>query len=143
MGAKGTTCGIIPRLSAPPPSMLTRHLIRLLWRTLALLALALGLLGVFVPGLPTVPFLLLSAWAAGRGWDALEAWLLNHPRYGSDIRRWRERGAVSRRAKWAASAMMALSAIVMWQLAVPLWAQVSAPLTMAGVGWWLWRRPET
>ena len=58
---------------------MTRHLITLLWRTLALAALALGLLGVFVPGLPTVPFLLVAAWAGSRGWTWLEQWLLNHP----------------------------------------------------------------
>lgn len=122
--------------------MLTRHVIRLLWRTLALLALVLGLLGVFVPGLPTVPFLLVAAWAGSHGWAALEQWLLNHARYGPDIRRWRERGAVPRRAKWAASGMMLLSAVVMWLLGVPLWAKLGAPLLMAAVAWWLWLQPE-
>ena len=48
---------------------------RLLWRLLALLSLALGALGVVLPVLPTVPFLLLAAWAAGKGWPALETWL--------------------------------------------------------------------
>ena len=123
--------------------MLTRHLILLLWRALALLALALGLLGVFVPGLPTVPFLLVAAWAGSHGWAALERWLLNHARYGPDIRRWRERGAVPRRAKWAASGMMALSVVIMWLLAVPPWVLLAAPLTMAAVACWLWLRPET
>lgn len=121
---------------------MTRHLITLLWRTLALAALALGLLGVFVPGLPTVPFLLVAAWAGSRGWAWLEQWLLNHPRHGDGIRRWRERGAVPRRAKWASSLMMALSTLIMWSLAIPLWAKVSAPLLMACVAVWLWRRPE-
>jgi uncharacterized membrane protein YbaN (DUF454 family) len=121
---------------------LTRHLVTLLWRALALASLALGLLGIFVPGLPTVPFLLVAAWAGSHGWARLEQWLLNHPRHGADIRRWRERGAVPRRAKWASSIMMALSAAIMLMLAIPLWAKVSAPLLMAAVAVWLWRRPE-
>ncbi len=65
-----------------------RLLSLLIWRTLAMLCLLLGLVGVFVPGLPTVPFMLLAAWAGSKGWPALETWLLNHPRHGPPIRRW-------------------------------------------------------
>jgi hypothetical protein len=38
--------------------------------------------------------------------------------------------------------MMALSSLIMLALAIPLWAKVSAPLLMACVAVWLWRRPE-
>jgi uncharacterized membrane protein YbaN (DUF454 family) len=122
--------------------MLPRPLAQLLWRTLALLCVLLGLLGVFLPGLPTVPFLLVAAWAGGRGWPALEAWLLNHPRHGAGIRRWRERGAVPRRAKWAASGMMLLSAGVLQLSPLPWWSKVGVPLLMAAAALWLWLRPE-
>lgn len=122
--------------------MLPRPLAQLLWRTLALLCVLLGLLGVFLPGLPTVPFLLVAAWAGGRGWPALEAWLLNHPRHGAGIRRWRERGAVPRRAKWAASGMMLLSAGALQLAPLPLWSKLGVPLLMAAVALWLWLRPE-
>lgn len=114
----------------------------LLWRTLALLSVALGLIGIVLPGLPTVPFLLLAAWAGGKGWPALEAWLLNHPRHGPAIRRWRERGAVPRRAKWAATGMMSLSATVLALSGAPLAVKLGTPLVMAAVAVWLWRRPE-
>ena len=116
---------------------------RLLWRVLALAAVALGAIGIVVPGLPTVPFLLLAAWAAGKGWPALEQWLLNHPRYGQAIRDWRERGAVPRRAKWAASLMMLLSGVVLAMSALPLLVRLAVPVFMAVVALWLWRRPET
>jgi len=116
---------------------------RLLWRALALLSVALGLVGVVLPGLPTVPFLLLAAWAAGKGWPALEAWLLNHPSYGASIRRWRDHGAVPRRAKWAASLMMAASTVMLALTPLPLAAKLAIPALMAGVAIWLWRRPET
>jgi len=123
--------------------MLRRALKLLLWRTLAAVCVALGLLGVVLPGLPTVPFLLVAAWAGGHGWPALEVWLLQHPRYGAGLRQWRERGAVPRRAKWAASAMMLGSAGVMWALGVPRWSLALAILVMASVAAWLWRRPES
>lgn len=115
---------------------------RLLWQALAALALLLGLVGIVVPGLPTVPFLLLSAWAAGRGWPALEAWLLAHPRHGPVIRRWRDHGAIPRRAKWLASAMMLASATVLALSALPLAVRVGVPVFMAAVALWMWRRPE-
>lgn len=116
--------------------------VRLLWQALAALALLLGLVGIVVPGLPTVPFLLLSAWAAGRGWPALEAWLLAHPRHGPVIRRWRDHGAIPRRAKWLASAMMLASATVLALSALPLAVRVGVPVFMAAVALWMWRRPE-
>ena len=55
------------------------------WWLLAWSSLALGLVGIVVPGLPTVPFVLLSAYAAARGSARLHAWLLAHPRFGPMI----------------------------------------------------------
>lgn len=114
----------------------------LLWSLLALVFLALALLGVVLPLLPTVPFLLLAAWCGGRGWPALEAWLLGHPLYGPPIREWRRGGVVSRRAKWAASIAMATSAVAMQFAPLPWAARIAGPLLMLATAIWLWRRPE-
>src|SRR5262245_34246909 len=92
---------------------LDRGIQRLLWRVLAVVFVALGLLGAFLPVLATVPFLIAAAWAGGRGWPALEAWLLDHPRFGTHIRQWRQAGAVPRRAKLAAIGMMSVSALAL------------------------------
>jgi hypothetical protein len=115
---------------------------RLLWRALALVLVALGVIGAFLPVLPTVPFLLAAAWAAGHGWPALEQRLLAHPRYGEYILRWRQSGAVPRRAKWAATVMMMLSTVVLLTTGAPMAVKIGAPLFMAAVAVWLWRRPE-
>ena len=123
-------------------TLVRRAIVRVAWRGVALAFLALGLLGVVIPGLPTVPFLLAAAWAAGRGWPALEQWLLNHPRYGSSIVRWRERGAVPRSAKWTASLMMLLSTVALVVSSAPTPVKVAAPMLMGAVGLWLWKRPE-
>ena len=53
------------------------------------------------PGLPTVPFVLLAAFAAARGSQRLHGWLLAHRQFGPMIRDWQAHGAVSRRAKRA------------------------------------------
>jgi uncharacterized membrane protein YbaN (DUF454 family) len=115
----------------------------ILWRFAALGAFAIGVVGIVVPVLPTVPFLILSAWAASKGWPWFEQWLLDHQFYGPHIRRWRERGIVPRTAKiWAVVTMLG-SAVLLQFLNVPLWLRIGAPLTMALVAVWLWRRPES
>jgi uncharacterized protein len=121
---------------------LPRPLVVLLWRGLAVACVVLGLVGVLLPGLPTVPFLIVAAWAGGRGWPALEAWLLDHPRWGPGIRRWRDHGAIPRRAKWTASGMMLLSAGVIWWSSAPLPVKIGVPVVMAAVAAWMWLRPE-
>ena len=115
---------------------------RLLWRALALLSLALGVVGAVLPVLPTVPFLILAAWAGSKGWPALEQWLLNHDRFGPSIRGWREHGAVPRRAKWLATVMMTGSAVMLALSPAPLIIKFGVPTSMAAVAVWLWRRPE-
>lgn len=123
--------------------MLPRAVTLLLWRALALASLALGVVGAFLPVLPTVPFLILSAWAASRGWPAFERWLLAHRQFGPPIRRWRERGAIPRRAKWLATVMMSVSATGLAVFsAAPLAVKLGVPLLMLGVAVWMWRRPE-
>jgi uncharacterized membrane protein YbaN (DUF454 family) len=113
-----------------------------LWRTVACITLLLGVIGVVVPGLPTVPFLLLSAWSAGKGWPRLELWLLAHPSFGPPLKRWREQGAVPRKAKYLAIVMMSLSVLVLLLSAAPLWLKLVLPVFLCGVAIWLWRRPE-
>jgi uncharacterized membrane protein YbaN (DUF454 family) len=115
------------------------------WRAVALLSLALGIIGAFLPLLPTVPFVIGAAWAASKGWPQLEVWLLNHPSFGDHIRQWRSRGAVPRRAKYLAIFMMSCSAIMVQFLPMPYYAdttRIVLPLFLLGVACWLWRRPE-
>ena len=133
---------------APPPKPVTHRTATLpaaaRWCLLALavLSLALGIAGMFLPVLPTVPFLLLAAWAAGHSSPRLSHWLENHPRLGPPIVDWRHHGVVSRRAKWAATAAMTASALVMLLLLPRHWAVLAGLAVMACVLAWLWLRPE-
>lgn len=115
----------------------------LLWRLIAASALALGIIGIALPVLPTVPLFIVAAWAASKSSPALERRLLAHPAYGPHIRAWRERGIVPRRAKWLATLGMIASAVIMQFTAAAAWAKIGAPLMMASIAIWLWRRPET
>jgi len=124
-----------------------RNRFRWAWWLLAYASLGVGIVGIFVPGLPTTVFVLIAAWAAARGSERLERRLLEHPRFGPVIVNWRLHRAVPRRAKWAATwAMLACAAILLvvmaavpshraWMVALPIGCMVV-------VGIWLWRRPE-
>lgn len=115
---------------------------RSLYLLLAIVALALGVIGIIVPGLPTTPFVLLAAWAAARSSQRLHQWLLAHRVFGPMVRDWQAQGAVSRRAKWAASVTMALCALIFFLTAPRMWMAGLGSAIMLIVAIWLWRRPE-
>ncbi len=115
---------------------------RWLWWLLAYASLGLGLVGIVVPGLPTVPFVLLAAFAAARGSQRLREWLLAHRHFGPVIRDWEAQGAVSRRAKRVATLTMAICAGIMFLTAPRWWMAATGTAIMAVVATWLWRRPE-
>lgn len=112
------------------------------WRSLAVAMLALGAIGVILPGLPMTPFVLLAAWAGAKGWPSLERRLLAHPRYGAVIHNWRNHRAVPRRAKWLASALMASSIAVLWLSPAPDLVRWLVPVGLLLLCCWLWTRNE-
>ncbi len=117
--------------------------LRWLLIAVACLCIALAVAGIFLPVLPTVPFLLLAAWAAARSSPRLLAWLEGHPHFGQPLRDWRSAGVVRRRAKWSATIVMSVSAVSLLWLVSLRWAAGLAIACMAVVLVWLWLRPET
>jgi uncharacterized membrane protein YbaN (DUF454 family) len=71
-----------------------------------ILAVGLGVVGIFVPLLPTTPFLLLAAACFARSSPRLHAWLLNNRWFGSYIRHYREHRAISLPAKVVSLALL-------------------------------------
>lgn len=69
------------------------------------ISLILGVIGVFVPGLPTTPFVLLASWLFYRSSEKLHAKLLNSP-MGGYINRYKKRGGMGRTTKIAALCTM-------------------------------------
>lgn len=114
---------------------------RPLFLTAGIASLALGGLGVLLPVLPTVPFLLLAAFCFARSNPAWEQRLLEHPRWGPPIVEWRQRGAIGRGAKLAALTALAASAVLGLALLAAPWAWIPAA-ACAFVGLWIWTRPE-
>lgn len=116
-------------------------MLKLVYLVLGLLSLAFGALGLFLPLLPTVPFILLAAFFFSKGSERLEAWLLSNRLFGSSIRAWRQSGSISAAAKRSAYAAFLLSAVVgLLSLQMP-WTLLL--LAAAGSGAvWIYKRPD-
>src|SRR5690606_11387140 len=104
-------------------------------------ALVAGVAGLVLPLLPTTPFLLVAAWAGGRGSPAFHHWLCHHPRLGPPISAWRQERAVPRGAKQGATALLALSWCGLAGLGVAPLALGCTALGFTAIALLLWRRP--
>ena len=116
--------------------------VRSLYFATGAIATGLAVLGAVLPLLPTTPFLLVAAWAFARSSPRLEAWLIDHARFGPLIADWRREGAIARRVK-RLSAVVMLSTLALGAL-VGLSAAVLAlqAVIFAAVSLFLWTRPE-
>jgi uncharacterized membrane protein YbaN (DUF454 family) len=109
----------------------TSRIMRAVFLALGVGFVALGFIGAFLPVLPTTPFLILAAACFARSSPRLENWLLQHPRFGSLLRGWRERGAIPVKAKLMALGGMAIGFAGFWFGSHPgLWLMAAVALLM-------------
>lgn len=86
--------------------------------SLGLLSLSLGIIGMFLPILPTTPFLLLSAWLFSKSSQRLNHFILNNRVFGNYIRNYRSGQGIPKRTKFFS--MILLWAAIMYSNLVPL-----------------------
>lgn len=111
------------------PSLLVRRLLI----GFGCLMAALGLIGIFLPVLPTVPFVIVAAWAFSRSSRRFHDWLYRHPRLGPPLTAWNRHGVIPTRAKmlsvagmWASFALVILFVADGWILPVAYAAVIGA-----------------
>lgn len=90
----------------------------------------LGVIGIFLPLLPTTPFLLLASACFMRGSPRLNHWLRNHPTFGPILDNWYQHRAVSSTVKRRGNIMIVCSFALSIFL-VPLWWHKGMLLVMA------------
>ena len=112
------------------------------WMVLGWGAVALGLVGVVVPGLPTTVFLILAAFAFGKSSPRARAWLVGHRTFGPSILDWEERGAISPRAKRLAVVTMIAVFVLSVLFHAPVWVLVLQAVCLTGAAAFVLTRPD-
>ena len=112
------------------------------WAALGLFCVGLALIGVFLPLLPTVPFLLLASFFFARSSERLHSWILSHPTFGPMIDDWNSRGAIRPRAKRLATLSIALVFGLSLIVGVPMKVIIIQALVLSCVLIFIWSRPN-
>ena len=112
------------------------------WIGFGWLCVGLGVVGAFLPLLPTTPFLLLAAYCFSRGSEKLHRWIIDHPSFGPPIAQWQNHGAIARRVKIYASLSMLVVFGISLALGVVWWALIMQAIVLLVVSIFIWSRPE-
>ncbi|WP_348651525.1 YbaN family protein [Kingella negevensis] len=126
----------------PKSSLKTLLINGLLWIAGAI-SLILGIIGAFLPVMPTVPFILLTAACWGRASPRFSHWLHQNKYFGPMVKNWEERRAISKRGKYTAWTMMSISSIGLLLKFPERWyVGLGTGLVCLCVGIWMSRLPD-
>ncbi|NLY17105.1 MAG: DUF454 domain-containing protein [Gammaproteobacteria bacterium] len=128
-------------VAARPVRLVENRLLRWTLFGLGWLSASLGVLGIFLPLLPTTPFMLLAAGCFARSSERFYCWITSHPKYGPMIADYLAGKGLPMRAKYLAVSLLWLSILfgVYWVDFV--WAKLAMLLTAVAVTAYLWRLP--
>ncbi len=107
---------------------------RYLFMALGFVCFGLGVLGAFLPLLPTTPFMLVALWAFSRSSRRFHHWLYTHPRFGPRLQAWHEHGTVPVKVKVTAITTMIVSLALMAFVAQVKWHVLAAAAAFMLVG---------
>ncbi|GHB30033.1 YbaN family protein [Salinicola rhizosphaerae] len=109
--------------------------------TLAAISFALGVIGLFLPVMPTTCFMLAAVWLASKGSPRFANWIRTHPRFGPSIQAWERERAIPRHAKIMAVSMLSVSCVVIGFAVSLLWLKVGLILGLVALSIWIVTRP--
>lgn len=115
---------------------------RFIYAGLGLICVALALVGVVLPLLPTVPFLLLATFFFANSSERLHSWILAHSLFGPMIVDWNEHRAIRPGAKKAATLSIAAVFLLSLILAAPGYILAIQSVVLSGVLIFIWTRPN-
>lgn len=107
---------------------------RWLFMTIGFVNVGLGVLGAFLPVLPTTPFMLVALWAFSRSSRRFHHWLYTHPRFGPRLQEWHKYGTVPVKVKVSSISAMSVSLAFMVFVAHVKWHVLAAAGSLMLVG---------
>lgn len=117
------------------------RLVRALFIGCGVIALLVGVVGIFLPVLPTTPFVLVAAACFARSSVRMHDWLLSHRIAGPIIRAWHEHRSMPPGIKPWAFVLMGLSFGLSLLAMESLWHQIMLVLLAMVLAFFLWRVP--
>jgi uncharacterized membrane protein YbaN (DUF454 family) len=115
---------------------------KIIWFTCGCITVGLAFLGVFLPLLPTVPFLLLAAFCFARSSQRAHDWLLEHPKLGQPILDWQKSGSIRLPAKRMATVCVLAAFAVSVFLGLRWKILLVQAITLSCVMLFIWTRPS-
>ena len=110
--------------------------------SLGWLCVGLAFLGIFVPGIPTTPFLIVALWAFAQSSKKFHAWLLNHKRFGPLLHNWESHKVVPKSAK-ILMVILQTFAVVMIQYSLNnIYITVGLAFLLVCVAWYVISLPS-
>lgn len=107
-----------------------------------ILSLAVGIVGAFLPLLPTVPLVLLAAFCFARSSETLHHWLISHRYFGPIIENFQAGKGIPRRVKIRTILVLWLSMGLSCWIVARLWLCLMLVAIGISVSIYLWRLPE-
>lgn len=98
-------------------------------------SVALGAIGVFLPLLPTTPFILLALWCFARSSERFHNWLMQHPNFGPLITQWHSDEGIPPSSRNRIILLMWLSLIISMLIIAKLWAVALLSTIGLSVSW--------
>ena len=95
--------------------------VKFFYLLLGTLSLVVGIIGIFLPVLPTTPLLLLAAWCYYRGSRRMYHWLMSHPHLGAYLRSFTERKVIPLHAKVVTLTLLWASLLFCAYILAPIW----------------------
>ncbi len=108
-------------------------LTRVLLLTLGWVSIVLGVIGIFLPVLPTTPFILLAAWCFSRSSQRFHHWLRHHKHFGLIVRTWEDGKGISRKIRTRALVLLWVSLVSSSLIMGRLWVAIVLLLTGSAV----------